>query len=146
MDCKYTEIDNIILDILGRDNPIITSLGVPETWEQERESEQPAESLTVSSNEEDSTQIKNVDVNENRESQASTKKTKKNYHTDDEALEKLKKRKLEYQVEILEKESYRKTLEILKLERELQLPPSKFTKEYPTATILLNVEELPSLI
>nr|CAI5830761.1 unnamed protein product [Callosobruchus analis] len=33
-DCKYTEIDNIVLDILGHDNPIISSLGVTETWEQ----------------------------------------------------------------------------------------------------------------
>lgn len=57
-------------------------MGVPETWEQEREPAQPAEnyiinSLTDISNEEDNTKIKNVDENENRESRASTKKRQK---------------------------------------------------------------------
>lgn len=31
---KYNEIDNLVLDIIGKDSPTITSLNVPETWSQ----------------------------------------------------------------------------------------------------------------
>ncbi|XP_050513065.1 uncharacterized protein LOC126888722 [Diabrotica virgifera virgifera] len=36
-DSKFTEMDNVVLDILGPDNPILCSLGISETWEQDPE-------------------------------------------------------------------------------------------------------------
>lgn len=31
--CKLNEIDNLVLNTIGKDSPLVTSLGVPETWE-----------------------------------------------------------------------------------------------------------------
>uniref|UniRef100_A0A6P7FFP7 Regulatory protein zeste n=1 Tax=Diabrotica virgifera virgifera TaxID=50390 RepID=A0A6P7FFP7_DIAVI len=44
-DSKFTEMDNVVLDILGPDNPILCSLGISETWEQDPEKEQDPENV-----------------------------------------------------------------------------------------------------
>lgn len=63
--------------------------------------------------------------------------------TIDETIMELRKKKMQLQNEILEKESYLKTLEILKLERELQVSSSKFTQSFPIVTYVIDAEEFP---
>ncbi|XP_050516645.1 uncharacterized protein LOC126891512 [Diabrotica virgifera virgifera] len=160
-DSKFTEMDNVVLDILGPDNPILCSLGISETWEQDPEKEQDPENVEQEIENSNHLQdhgatnkIKNTNVFISTGSSsvptascAKRKKSKISNENDpiDEALIDLKKKKLQHQIEILAKESYLKTLEILKLERELHVTPSKFTASFDSAVIyLINVEESPT--
>nr|CAI5821183.1 unnamed protein product [Callosobruchus analis] len=166
-DCKYTEIDNIVLDILGHDNPIISSLGVTETWEQKHAdcSFGDANNTKLDNNlvVEENSVTTQVIVNKNHEINtetlsgsatisgvekvdSSTKKKRIMSHineTAEDSLNELKKKKMLLQTEILQKENYLKSLEILKLERELQVPSSKFTEEFSSLTYFINIEEAP---
>ncbi|XP_050516375.1 uncharacterized protein LOC126891236 [Diabrotica virgifera virgifera] len=154
-DSKFTEMDNVVLDILGPDNPILCSLGISETWEQDPENvEQEIENSNHLQDHGATNKIKNTNVFISTGSSsvptascAKRKKSKISNENDpiDEALIDLKKKKLQHQIEILAKESCLKTLEILKLERELHVTPSKFTASFDSAvTYLINVEESPT--
>ncbi|KAJ8909589.1 hypothetical protein NQ315_005906 [Exocentrus adspersus] len=161
IDCKLTDIDNIVLDILGPTNPIISSLGVPESLEQETECSTKALEVPETENQvctdkgslsntingsEVSYDTNNNNTSKNRtEIRAVTKKKKRfedgGKSEDEDTLIELKNKKLRLQIKILEKEEYLKTLQILKLEREQHIPPSEFTASFPSVSYFINIEE-----
>lgn len=134
VDCKLTDIDMLVLDIIGKESPVIQSLGVSETSFTEVGAEDFEETVVP----EASTYEVVESVGECSELvsapitvEAATIRNKKRKGSDsreslsDEALLHLKKK---LQVECLQKDSYLKSLQILKLERELHLPSSKYTE------------------
>ncbi|KAL1493886.1 hypothetical protein ABEB36_009570 [Hypothenemus hampei] len=98
-----TEVDNMVLSIIGKESPVICGLGVAESFEKPQD----------------------------QSSKGGKRKrvTDKNASTDNESA--IKEEKLTLQVEYLKLKNYRTKLEILKLEKELQLPMSEFTKSLP---------------
>ncbi|XP_063235645.1 uncharacterized protein LOC134538339 [Bacillus rossius redtenbacheri] len=141
-DCKYAEVDILVLDIIGKDSPVIQSLGVTETWEAVGvediiETVMPeAYTFEVVENAGNVSELVSTPTGNNE----GTKK-KRNDSQDplsQEPLHQLKKKKLMLQVEFLEKENYLKTLQILKLEKELDLAPSKFTESLTSVSYLVD--------
>lgn len=159
---------------MGRDNPIISSLGVTETWGQKDADDNSCDqsnddlddnllvgekSVTtqnaISKTDEINTSTKAstetltdfAKINGTEKVYPSVNKKKRilapTDKTAEDTLDELKKRKMLQQIELLEKESYLKSLEVLKLERELQLPVSKFTEEFPSLAYIIGLEEAP---
>ncbi|KAJ8876969.1 hypothetical protein PR048_021421 [Dryococelus australis] len=110
---KYNEIDNIVLDIIGKESSIIASLGIPETW-----SEEIKECANITSYEQGST---SQDDEQNNDAsvlqlQFMTERNEK-YQFQVEHLELLN--------EKIKVETNNLPLQTLKLEKELGLSPSK---------------------
>ncbi|XP_067014637.2 uncharacterized protein [Anabrus simplex] len=121
---KLTDIDNIVIDIIGKESPIVTSLGVNETWEK------PLEETTACENNAEATPVVVGD-----ETPCSSKGQKRKkissesslHHTDYQEIQRRK--KIALQNELLEIQIYKSKLEALKLERDLGLPMSHYTKD-----------------
>ncbi|CAH0556524.1 unnamed protein product, partial [Brassicogethes aeneus] len=121
-DCKLNETDNLIIDILGRDTALVKGLSSKETWEK-----------TIPSVDEMGKENKENEM-PSTPALVNTVKAKKSctsvpVHNESE----LRVKKLKLSLEIMEKESYLKSLEIFKQEKELGLLPSYFTAIFHAA-------------
>lgn len=124
------------MDIIGKESPTVTGLPCVETWqtvERERDKDTDTEKEPDASNE--------PEIGFTSMSKYVSKPKKRVQLLSDESEDILKVKKLRLAMEIMEKESYLKTLEILKLERELGLPVSKFTEHLPKNENILYVVE-----
>lgn len=126
VDCKLTAVDNAVLDIIGRETPAVVGLDCPETWQDE-----PVVATSLNPTSSVETLI-TCTSNSKTQSSKICKEAKQSKLKREVAVEEeknLRCKKLKLQVELLEKECYLKSLNILKLERELGIPCSNFTKD-----------------
>lgn len=129
-DCKLTDVDKAVVDIIGRQTPVLVGLDCTETWQ-----DGPCEESALSNEDTCVVQSSEITVTPNvitPKQKSSSKNVVKKSPADIEHDEKMvRAKKLKLSVELLEKENYLKTLQILKLERELGIPASSFTKDLP---------------
>ncbi|XP_025421308.1 uncharacterized protein LOC112691345 [Sipha flava] len=142
--CKLTTTDELVLDIIGWQSPIVQGLGVQDSLGHHthetilectnenvvandvnfNQSNSPDTStINIIRNSSPNDNVKNIEKSKKRVVVASSSKQ---YNNMDE-LTALERRKLELQVEWLEKQNYKETLEILQLENKLLLEHSKYT-------------------
>lgn len=143
-DCKFTDTDQLIIDIIGRESPTIIGLPITETWQMEP-TPRPSSSTSVTCSIKP-IEIENVDLPNCSSAttivdKMSEKQTKKRKSTPSENEIELRNKKLRLSLEIMEKESYLKNLEILKLVKELCIPHSKFTEGIPTEYVFFEDNE-----
>lgn len=125
---KLTDTDILVSEIIGKDSEVLTGLPVSDTWGNTN-SEITAEHATYEEDVDDPEATNNQIPVEGSEN----KKIMKKKMTKKEEEEELKLKKLKLTLEIMEMEKYERSLNILKLERELTLPPSKYTQNFPIA-------------
>ncbi|XP_063219058.1 uncharacterized protein LOC134529167 [Bacillus rossius redtenbacheri] len=128
IDVKLTDVDNIVLDIVGRDSPVVCSLDVPETWAIEQESrEVPVNSsFHASSMMVEDLLLTPASLDEDGgtpTSKAAKRKRTNKFQEEEEFLQ--EKRKL--QLEFLKVQIYKTKLDIMYRERQLNLQCSEFT-------------------
>lgn len=116
-DYKLNEIDNKVLDIIGKESPAVTSLNILESLDERCEIiSDTIENLEVS-----------PDLPNTSTISLSTQAPAKRKINQKEMDTNLRNKKIKLQVEHLELQNYKLKLEILKLEKDLDLTPSKFT-------------------
>ncbi|KAJ8879404.1 hypothetical protein PR048_020012 [Dryococelus australis] len=142
---KLIDVDNVVLDI-GRESPAVVGLNCSESWQDESAFDQSRQ--VIGNDDSPASHLGNstrpasscaTDMYKQKSSRSDQMSHAAN-NQDDERL--LRSKKLKLQVELLEKGSYLKSLQILKLERELGIPASHFTKDFPveSQTIYLLYE------
>ena len=114
----FNEIDNIVLEIVGKESPVI--LGLPVSESLEASTSQDTSDLNAS---DIGLHDTGIETEEHVEmiSDPSTSKKRSKKRTNEDPLFELKKLKLELQVEFLKKDLYLKDLEIMKLENEVRI-------------------------
>lgn len=118
------------MEIIGKESPAIIGLPCAETWQTIETSDEGTSSADSLKELSASSEIENASTSTLIKKSLPKRRVDFAADTSDsEAIFKEKKQRLA--IEIMEKESYLKTLEILKLERELGLPASKFTDHLP---------------
>ncbi|RXG56974.1 hypothetical protein Avbf_13001 [Armadillidium vulgare] len=169
-DCKLTDVDEEVLTIIGKDSASICGLDVLESMEEVLSSEQyepelilieetsvasrnlptesvpststcqPAECEKPPSSSTYTTKSSEISLGTSRTSDFRRNPQKKA----DFDNASLYRKKLELTVSILEKENYLKSLEILKLEKELMVQNSRFTKDlvFEETTLIIDSETL----
>ncbi|PSN40415.1 hypothetical protein C0J52_19259 [Blattella germanica] len=135
LDSKLTEIDVLVLQIIGKDSPVIDGLGVADSFQEEAQGEEISieplggEEVTMKS-----------DINECASFQGPVKSKKRvvvvNNEEDKTNIQHLKKQKLKLEMEQIKMHTvesqlrqHKLKLEILEKEKMLNIPSSQFTKD-----------------
>ncbi|KAL1498395.1 hypothetical protein ABEB36_009202 [Hypothenemus hampei] len=136
-----TEVDNMVLSIIGKESPVICGLGVAESFEKPQD--QSCEVVTENDSEgiiNKSRSIRDhVNPSTSKEAKGGKRKrvTDKNASTDNESA--IKEEKLTLQVEYLKLKNYRTKLEILKLEKNFNCPCLNLRNHYHNVTMKLKM-------
>nr|CAI5829971.1 unnamed protein product [Callosobruchus analis]CAI5854070.1 unnamed protein product [Callosobruchus analis] len=127
-----TEVDNMVLEIIGKESPVVCGLGVAESFEKPQK--QSCETVPEGDSEgivnKSQSTSDHVAATTSKEASGKRKRVTGN-NISTENVSAIKQEKLTLQVEYLKLKNYRTKLEILKLEQELKLPASEFTATLP---------------
>ncbi|CAG7832732.1 unnamed protein product [Allacma fusca] len=121
-DCVMTPMDDMILDIIGRDTPNVVGLNLPQTGDPLPATPAVTDVVAIRSEDNQPATPPRPSTNPPVMQTPLTRKSK-----DAEML----KRKRKLQIELLEVEIYHKKLICLGMERQLRVQQSQFSKELP---------------
>ncbi|PSN51676.1 hypothetical protein C0J52_09596 [Blattella germanica] len=134
LDSKLTEIDELVLQIIGKDSPVIDGLGVADSFQEESQGEE----ISIEPLDGEEVNMKS-DINECASFQGPVKSKKLvvvNNEEDKTNIQHLKKQKLKLEMEQIKMHTvesqlhqHKLKLEILEKEKMLNIPSSQFTKD-----------------
>ena len=133
--CKFDAIDNLVFEIIGTESPVLDGLPVPESsGSDSAELDGDIENIEPT-NDSANHNVEDVGFEENiREGSFIPARTKPGpkpgLAQTIQDLNRLKALKIQRQLNLCEREERIKDLEILKLEKSLDLPPSEYTRKF----------------
>ncbi|KAJ8891620.1 hypothetical protein PR048_004148, partial [Dryococelus australis] len=113
--CKFSELDLIVLDIVGKDSPLVTSLGVQETWQSQDASCSVVNETTVQPSAE--SDLPELSATEEQRDSSGIPVAPNDFFE----------KKWMLQLEYLKLQNYKTKLEILKLETDDTGQPIEYT-------------------